>query len=150
TAADRPFAWLTITEEDNDPSSLLAYIALALDSVEPLDRQTFSALTMSQADLASIRLPRLGNVLANRSLPFLLVLDDVHLIHDSRSIELIEVLAGDMPHGSHLVLAGRSDPPFSLSRMLANGGLLRIGVEELTMAEHEAEALLGQAEVQID
>ena len=55
-----------------------------------------------------------------------------------------------MPHGSHLVLAGRSDPPFSLSRMLANGGLLRIGVEELTMAEHEAEALLGQAEVQID
>ena len=74
SAAERPFAWLTITDEDNDPSALLAYVALALDSVEPLDRRTFSALAMSQADLASIRLPRLGNVLADRSLPFLLVL----------------------------------------------------------------------------
>ena len=35
TAAERPFAWLTITDEDNDPSALLAYVALALDSVEP-------------------------------------------------------------------------------------------------------------------
>src|SRR5213076_2889823 len=89
TAAKRPFAWLTITEEDNDPSALLAYVALALDSVERLDPQTFSALAVSQADLASIRLPRLGNVLANRSLPFLFVLDDVHLVHDPRSIQLI-------------------------------------------------------------
>ena len=150
TAAERPFAWLTITEEDNDPSALLAYIALALDSVEPLDRQTFSALAMSQADIASIRLPRLGNVLANRSLPFLFVLDDVHLVQDPRSIQLIEVLADDMPPGSHLVLAGRSDPPFSFSRMRANGGLLRIGAEELAMDEDEASALLGQAEVQVD
>jgi len=150
TAAERPFAWVTITEEDNDPSALLAYVALALDSVEPLDRRTFSALAMSQADLASIRLPRLGNVLANRSLPFLLVLDDVHLVHDPRSIELIEVLADDMPPGSHLVLAGRSDPPFSFSRMRANGGLLRIGVEELAMSEDEAGVLLEQAEVQVD
>ena len=150
TAAERPFVWLTITEEDNDPSALLAYVALALDSVEPLDPRTFSALAMSQADLASIRLPRLGNVLANRSLPFLLVLDDVHLVQDPRSIQLIEVLADDMPPGSHLVLAGRSDPPFSFSRMRATGGLLRIGAEELAMDEDEAGALLGQAEVQVD
>jgi LuxR family transcriptional regulator, maltose regulon positive regulatory protein len=150
TAVERPFAWLTITEEDNDPSALLAYVALALDSVEPLDRRTFSALAMSQADLASVRLPRLGNVLANRSLPFMLVLDDVHLVQDPRSIELIEVLAGDMPPGSHLVLAGRSDPPFSFSRMRANGGLRRIGVEELAMAEDEAGALLQQAQVHVD
>jgi LuxR family transcriptional regulator, maltose regulon positive regulatory protein len=150
TAGERPFAWLTITEEDNDPSALLAYVALALDSVEPLNRRTFSALAMSQADLASIRLPRLGNVLANRSLPFLLVLDDVHLVQDPRSIQLIEALADDMPPGSHLVLAGRSDPPFSFSRMRANGGLLRIGAEELAMDEDEAGALLGEAEVQVD
>jgi LuxR family maltose regulon positive regulatory protein len=150
TAAERPFAWLTITEEDNDPSELLAYVALALDSIEPLDRRTFSALAISQADLASIRFPRLGNVLANRSLPFLLVLDDVHLLQDPRSLELIEVLADDMPPGSHLVLAGRSDPPFSFSRLRAKGGLLRIGVEELAMAEDEAALLLGQAEVQLD
>jgi len=55
--AERPFAWLTITDEDNDPSAFLTYLTLALDSVEPLDPQTFAALAMSEADVASIRLP---------------------------------------------------------------------------------------------
>jgi LuxR family transcriptional regulator, maltose regulon positive regulatory protein len=97
TAAERPFAWLTVTEQDNDPSALLAYLALALDSVEQLDPQTFAALAMSEADLMSIRLPRLDNVLAHRSLPFVLVLDDVHLLRDARSVAVLERLADQMP-----------------------------------------------------
>ncbi len=117
--AEQPFAWLTVTEEDNDPSAFLAYLALALDTIEALDPQTFAALAMSEADLVSIRLPRLGNVLANRSLPFVLVLDDVHLLHSSGSVAVLERLADQMPLGSQLVLAGRSDPPLSLPRMRA-------------------------------
>ncbi|HKA93764.1 MAG TPA: AAA family ATPase, partial [Acidimicrobiia bacterium] len=108
--AERPFAWLTITDEDNDPSAFLTYLTLALDSVEPLDPQTFAALAMSEADVASIRLPRLGNVLADRSLPFALLIDDVHMLHEPRSIAALERLADEMPPGSQLVLAGRSEP----------------------------------------
>jgi LuxR family maltose regulon positive regulatory protein len=138
--AEQPFAWLTVTEEDNDPSALLAYLALALDTIESLDPQTFAALAMSEADLVSIRLPRLGNVLANRSLPFVLVLDDVHLLHSSGSVAVLERLADQMPLGSQLVLAGRSDPPLSLPRMSANGELLESGPDSLAMSEPEADA----------
>jgi len=148
--AEQPFAWLTVTEEDNDPSALLAYLALALDAVESLDPQTFAALAMSEADLVSIRLPRLGNVLANRSLPFVLVLDDVHLLHSSGSVAVLERLADQMPLGSQLVLAGRSDPPLSLPRMRANGDLLRIGPDSLAMSEPEAHMLLEHAGVELD
>jgi LuxR family transcriptional regulator, maltose regulon positive regulatory protein len=150
TAAERPFAWLTVTEEDNDPSALLAYLALALDSVEPLDAQTFAALAMSEADLVSIRLPRLGNVLANRSLPFALVLDDIHLLREPGSVAVLECLADQMPLGSQLVLAGRSDPPLLLPRMRANGELLRIGADDLAMTEQEAGVLLARAGVELD
>ena len=148
--AEQPFAWLTVTEEDNDPSALLAYLALALDTIEALDPQTFAALAMSEADLVSIRLPRLGNVLANRSLPFVLVLDDVHLLHSSGSVAVLERLADQMPLGSQLVLAGRSDPPLSLPRMRANGELLRIGPDSLAMSEPEAHMLLEHAGVELD
>jgi LuxR family transcriptional regulator, maltose regulon positive regulatory protein len=150
TTAERPFAWLTITEGDNDPSALLLYLSLALDSVEPLDPETFAALAMSDADLVSIRLPRLGNVLANRSLPFTLVLDDVHLVREPGSVAVLECLADQMPHGSQLVLAGRSDPPLSLPRMRANGELLRVGADSLAMTEHEASMVLAQAGVDLD
>jgi LuxR family transcriptional regulator, maltose regulon positive regulatory protein len=149
-AAERPFAWLTVTAEDNDPSALLAYLALALDSVEPLDSETFAALAMSEADLVSIRLPRLGNVLARRSLPFALVLDDVHLLHEPGSVAVLERLADDMPSGSQLVLAGRSDPPLSFPRMNASGDLLRIGADSLAMNEQEARLLLEEAGVELD
>jgi LuxR family transcriptional regulator, maltose regulon positive regulatory protein len=149
-AAEQPFAWLTVTEEDNDPSTLLAYLALALDAIESLDPQTFAALTMSEADLVSIRLPRLGNVLANRSLPFVLVLDDVHLLHSSASVAVLERLADQVPLGSQLVLTGRSDPPLSLPRMRANGDLLRIGADSLAMSEPEAQMLLEHAGVELD
>jgi LuxR family transcriptional regulator, maltose regulon positive regulatory protein len=149
-AAERPFAWLTVTAEDNDPSSLLAYLALALDSIEPLDPQTFAALAMSEADLASIRLPRLGNVLAQLSLPFVLVLDDVHLLHEPGSVAVLERLADEMPLGSKLVLAGRSEPPLSFPRMNANGDLLRIGAESLAMNQQEACALLAEAGVELE
>ncbi len=148
--AEQPFAWLTVTEEDNDPSAFLAYLALALDTIEALDPQTFAALAMSEADLVSIRLPRLGNVLANRSLPFVLVLDDVHLLHSSGSVAVLELLADQMPLGSQLVLAGRSDPPLSLPRMRANGELLRIGADSLAMSEPEAQMLLAHAGVELD
>jgi LuxR family transcriptional regulator, maltose regulon positive regulatory protein len=150
TAAERPFAWLTVTEEDNDPSALLTYLALALDSVEPLDPQTFAALALSEADLVSIRLPRLGNVLAHRSLPFAMVLDDVHLLREPGSVAVLECVTDHMPRGSQVVLAGRSEPPLALPRMRANGELLRIGADSLAMTEDEAGMLLAQAGVHLD
>ena len=147
--AERPFAWLTVTEEDNDPSALLTYIALALNSVEPLDSATFAAVAMSDADLASVRLPRLGNVLANRSLSFALVIDDIHVLREPRSVAVLERLADEMPVGSRLVLAGRSDPPLSLPRRRANGELVRVGVENLAMNEEEGRMLLAGAGVKL-
>ena len=86
----------------------------------------------------------------DRSLPFVLVLDDVHLLHSSGSVAILERLADQMPLGSQLVLAGRSDPPLSLPRMRANGELVRIGPDSLAMSEPEAQMLLEHTGVELD
>jgi LuxR family transcriptional regulator, maltose regulon positive regulatory protein len=149
-ADERPFAWLSVSDRENDPAVLLAYLALALDSVEPLDARTFASLASPDTDLTSMRLPRLGKVLARRSYPFVLVLDDVHLLRESAPGAVLEALAEHIPNGSQLVLAGRSDPPVSLAAIRARQGLHRIGPENLAMSEHEAGALLSRAGVRLD
>jgi LuxR family maltose regulon positive regulatory protein len=149
-SVERPYTWLTLTDEDNDGSALLTYLALALDALEPLEPRALAALAVSEADFATIRLPRLGNVLAHRTRPFVLVLDDVHVLRDPRSAAVLELLADQMPVGSRLALAGRNNPPLSLGRMRANGDLLRIGTDELAMNEDEARALLAHAGVDLD
>jgi LuxR family transcriptional regulator, maltose regulon positive regulatory protein len=79
-----------------------------------------------------------------------LVLDDVHLLHSSGSVAVLERLAEQMPLGCQLVLAGRNDPPLSVARMRANGELLRIGPDSLAMSEPEAQLLLEHAGVELD
>ena len=45
TRDDRPFAWVTLDAADNDPTTLLSSIALALDAVEPIGWEVFEALS---------------------------------------------------------------------------------------------------------
>jgi hypothetical protein len=62
----RPFAWIALKDEDNDPAHLLASIALALDDIEP--------------GVADVPPGGLGPAIAGRQLPFVLVLDDAHAL----------------------------------------------------------------------
>src|SRR3954464_840642 len=43
-AGERPFAWVSLDEHDNDPIVLLTHLAVALDRISPLPPETFAAL----------------------------------------------------------------------------------------------------------
>src|SRR4051812_46888058 len=72
----RPFAWLTLDQNDNDPDVVLTYLMLALQRIEPVDPGALAALIGAGEDLAAVTLPRLGRMVARRERPFVLVLDD--------------------------------------------------------------------------
>ncbi len=42
--SQRPFAWVSVDDGDNDPIVLLTYVAVALDRVSRLDPGVFDAL----------------------------------------------------------------------------------------------------------
>ena len=46
------FAWVSVDEADNDPKVLLAYIAEALDAVEPISGRVFDALASPESSVA--------------------------------------------------------------------------------------------------
>ena len=145
----RPFAWVSVDENDNDPTLLLAYAAEALNRVQPVPRRVFEALRSTGSSLFGTIVPRIASAFASLTSPAVLVFDDVHLIHDVECRAALSVLADNVPPGSQLVLAGRSAPPVRVGRLRAEGRLLEIGTADLTLSEDEAAAVLRQADAQV-
>src|SRR5215469_10202061 len=118
------FAWVSVDEKDNDPKVLLTYVADALNAVEPISERVFDALASPGSSVPGSVVPRLGSALAAMSSPVVLVLDDVHLLHDSECRAALSVLADHVPGGSRMVLAGRAEPPLRVARLRAEGKIL--------------------------
>ncbi len=139
------FAWVSAEERDNDPKVLLSYIAAALDAVEQIDERVFDALASPASSVPGSVVPRLGSAFASMTSPVVLVLDDVHLLHNPECRSALSVLADHVPEGSRLALAGRAEPPLRLARLRAEGKLLEIGPGDLSLTREEASALLRDA-----
>ena len=145
--AGRAFAWVSVSERDNDPKVLLSYVAAALDQVHPVGERVFEALASPVTSVPGSVVPRVGAAFWSMAEPVVLVLDDVHLLHDRECRDAVSVLADHVPPGSRLVLAGRDEPPLRVARLRAEGRLLEIGSADLALDRAEAAALLRGAEV---
>src|SRR5262249_54054332 len=144
---DLVVAWVSVDEADNDPKVLLTYVAKALDAVEPLGERVFDALASRLSSVPGSVVPRLGSAFRSMTSPVVLILDDVHLLHNSEGRAALSVLADHVPPGSRLVLAGRAEPPVRVARLRAEGKLLEIGPENLSLTCAEAASVLRGAGV---
>src|SRR4051794_17637029 len=91
---ERPFAWLNVDAATNAAPLLLAGIAGALDEIAPLGPS--------------------GAATVERGPPYVLVLDDVQLLHAPAALALLRDVAARIPAGSVLALASRSEPALPL------------------------------------
>ena len=146
----RPFAWVSLDDRDNDPKVLLSYVAAALDAVQPLDKRVFEALASPVSSVPGSVVPRLGAALWSMSVPVVLVLDDVHLLHDAECRDALSVLADHVPPGSRLVLAGRDEPSLRIARLRAEGRIAEIGPGDLSLTRDDAATLLRNAGLALD
>jgi LuxR family maltose regulon positive regulatory protein len=148
-ANGQAFAWVSVDEADNDPKVLLSYVAEALDAVEPIDERVFDALASPSSSVPGSVVPRLSSAFSSMSAPVALVLDDVHMLHNSECRAALSVLADHVPGGSRLALAGRAEPPLRVPRLRAEGRILEIGPGDLSLTSGEAASLLRNAGVAV-
>jgi LuxR family maltose regulon positive regulatory protein len=141
------FAWVSVDEADNDPKVLLTYIAEALDAVQPVGGRVFDALASPASSVPGSVVPRLGAAFSSMTTPVVLVLDDVHALHNSECRAALSVLADHVPGGSRLAFAGRNEPPLRIARLRAEGRILEIGPGDLSLTCGEASSLLRAAQV---
>jgi len=143
---DLPVAWVSLDEQDNAWPRLLAYLLTALQAIDP------SVGSGLLGTLESPLLPALESVLAALPTelaairrPFVLVLDDFHVLLDTQVHELLTRMIDHEPVGMHLVLSGRSDPPWPIGRLRAAGALTEIRAADLQFTLEEAGTLLNDA-----
>jgi LuxR family maltose regulon positive regulatory protein len=144
------FAWVSVAESDNDPKVLLTYVAEALDAVEPISERVFDALASPGSSVPGSVVPRLGSAFSSMTSPVVLVLDDVHVLHNRECRAALSALADHVPEGSRLVLAGRAEPPLRIPRLRAEGRILEISPAQLSLTREEASALLANAGAVLD
>ncbi len=118
---ERPFAWVTLDRDDNDPECLHASVALAAESVEP----------------------------QRGSGRFVLVLDDVQALHAPAADAALAALLARLPDDVTLAMASRTPPRLPVARMRAEGRVTELGPRELAMDAAEAAAMLALAGVEL-
>jgi LuxR family maltose regulon positive regulatory protein len=143
---DRPVAWVSLDEEDNDPTRFLRYLGAALTQAAP--GLAGPPAVGPSTSFESILVP-LINQLTDRTTPLILVLDDYHLITNAAIDEAIIFLVDNAPPALHVVIATRADPSFPLPRWRARRQLLEIRADDLRFTPEETAAFL-QATLDLD
>jgi LuxR family transcriptional regulator, maltose regulon positive regulatory protein len=145
----RPFAWVSVNEEDDDPIALQRLVAAALDRIEPLPQSALEPLTAGRRPAPAKALQRLCAAISARRSPFVLVLDGADALSDD-AISAVATLVAHIPSGSMIVLSGRVQPDLPVAALRATGPLLELGPYELALSRREAEMLLRTAGLELE
>src|SRR4051794_4096724 len=135
----RPFAWVTLEKGHDDEASVLAAIEDALDDVVPVERHGRGTSTRSRRSSPAVALARIVRSLDSRA-AFVLVLDDLQLLCESESWEVVRTLARHVPSGCALALSSRIQPELPVGRLRANRELTEVRSADLKMTTAETAA----------
>ena len=109
---ERPFAWVSLSSRDDDPTRLLNRLVEAVDGVSIKGR------------------------------PFVLVLDNVHVLRSRGVMEaLINIITSLRPDGQ-MALASRKEPGLPLGRMRAHREVFELTRRDLAMSRSDSAGLL--------
>jgi LuxR family maltose regulon positive regulatory protein len=138
-------AWLALDVGDNDPARFWRYVVAALSAALPgVGDETLALLQDSQPSPGEAVLTTLVNEIGATDGDTVLVLDDYHVIDSAAVHEGMAFLLAHLPARLHLVLATRSDPPLSLSRMRARGDLVEVRAADLRFTTDETASYLNE------
>ena len=140
-ASDRPVAWVSVDERDNDPSVFLAHVATAIDRIEPLDPGFLRVVTSPRSGGALRAVHRLATTFSELSVPVSLVLDQCEALANQQCFDLLAELSMSLGEDSRVAIASRTVPPLPIALMRSRGQLEEFGFDELAMDAHEAEDL---------
>lgn len=141
----RPVAWLSLDENDNEPTRFLTYIIATLQTIKPdIGDNLLGVLQSPQAPPIETILTSLLNEMTTIPDNFILVLDDYHLVESPSIDKVLSFLLKNLPPQIHLVIITREDPNLPLARLRAQGQLTELRVADLRFTPDEVAEFLNQ------
>jgi LuxR family maltose regulon positive regulatory protein len=136
-------AWLSIDAEDSDPRRFLADVLAAIQATAP--QVGVDAAALLQSDSAAVApgvMVSLINDLDSLGGPFVLALDDYHVIESPQVHDAVTFLLDHLPAHVSVAITTRADPPFPVTRLRTRGELLELRAADLRFIQPEAAAFL--------
>jgi LuxR family transcriptional regulator, maltose regulon positive regulatory protein len=138
-----PAAWLSLDDGDNDPIRFLQYLVGTLATlVSSIEAEAPGMLQTNQPSQVENVINLIVNELASFPEPFVLVLDDFHVIHSESVTKILAYSLEHLPPQMHMALLSRTDPPLPLSRLRARNKLTDIRLDQLRFTRDETAAFL--------
>jgi LuxR family maltose regulon positive regulatory protein len=136
-----PNVWIALDETDDEPSRLVETIlaALAVDGL-PGSAQAAPLLDADPPVPPLALAAALARDLAAAAPELVLVLDDLHSLHDAQALEVVRGLIDARAPGVHIVLSSRRDLPWDLRAARASERLVEVRVGDLRIDQDEATA----------
>ena len=156
---ERPVAWLSLDEGDNDPTRFLTYFVAALQTLAlrsprrgsevegiaaNIGERVLGVLQSPQPPPIESILTALINEITAITDNFIFVLDDYHVI-DAKAVDnILTFLLEHLPPPMHLVIATREDPHLPLARLRVRGQLTELRATDLRFTPVEAAEFINQ------
>ena len=142
---ERPIAWLSLDEGDNDLTRFLTYLIAALQTIAPMTGEKLKGVFQSSQPLPieSVMTALLNDVI---TIPgnFVLVLDDYHVIDSKQVDQALTFLLEHLPLQMTLVITTREDPNLPLARLRAQGQLTELRAVDLRFVPAETAEFIDQ------
>ena len=138
---DRAYCWYSLDDWDNDLMQFFTYLSAGIKHV---DKNVSGALEQLIDAFQSIGYEEFVRTLINQlhtiTSPFILVLDDYHVIRNEQIHQVLRTVLEHFPPSMQLVLITREDPPFPLAKMRASNRLLELRISNLRFTDEEVKA----------
>ncbi len=138
---NKPYCWYSLDKWDNDPVQFLSYLVTA---VKTFDESAYGALEQLLDAYSTVGFDAFLRALVYQlhtiAAPFILVLDDYHLIDNEQIHLLVKTLLEHFPPAMQLCIITREDPPLPLARLRAGRKLLELRIANLRFTGEQVKA----------
>ncbi|MCZ7664862.1 MAG: LuxR C-terminal-related transcriptional regulator [Thermoleophilia bacterium] len=136
-------AWLTVDEADNDKGRFMAYLAGALQAIDPeLAVRRSAGDPFGDGAAVSPRAPDILQWVVECEKPFALFLDDFEVVTNPEVLGLVREVVAGLSSGQLLAVATRRVPDLGIGRLRVLGHLLEVEAEDLRFAWDETDRFL--------
>ncbi|HEX5696699.1 MAG TPA: LuxR C-terminal-related transcriptional regulator [Acidimicrobiia bacterium] len=147
---ERPIAWLTLTRADNDESTLLSHLGMALASAGLIAADVSFSLRFGRPLSTSDGLSRIVWALADSQRQGALVIDQTEILRSRDTRGMVQDLIDHLDGRLRLVVASRSSTVIPMAKLRSQGRLLEIGEADLALDMGEARQLLERHDLELD
>ena len=142
-AESRRVAWISLDAEDSDPRLFLTNLVAAVQAVAPdVGVDAAGLLQTGGGAVARAVMVSLLNDLDGLDGPFVLALDDYHVIDSQEVHDAMAFLLDHLPAHAGVAVTSRADPPLPVARLRTRGELSELRAADLRFTQQEAAVFL--------